>query len=69
MEPNTFPLVKTFSYYSNERGLSEYLLYPWGDSGEEYGISFDLLGDFMLGWNMPVYSGEEDGREMFVVNP
>jgi len=40
---------------------------PW--FGEEYGMSFRVNGDFMLGWNMPVYSGEENGREMFVVNP
>ena len=66
---NYYPLVSTFDYYSNERGLSTYLMTvdPW--FGEEYGMSFRLNGDFMLGWNMSVYSGEENGREMFVVNP
>ena len=72
VEPNYYPLVKTFDYYSNERGLSDYLMTEvcgWWNSCDEYGMSFRINGDFMLGWNMPIYSGEENGREMFVVNP
>ena len=30
---------------------------------------FRVQGDFTVGANMPVYSGEEAGRNMIVVNP
>ena len=66
-EGNRVPLVQTFDYESGERGLDTYLMTKWMD--EKYGLRFRILGDFTVGWNMPVYSGEEGGREMFVVNP
>jgi len=68
----TFPLVQTLSWSSSEsedlnNALTTHLLGE--DDQHLWGLKIKLTGDVLIGWNMPVYSGEEAGRTMFVVNP